>query len=123
MSVASIFRLAKCHAFPQPNKYSSDSPRITRTVCVAHSPLRKKNTLMGVFFGADGEIRTLVPITRQTHFECVPVRPLRYICKSNKVYIIYLLELQIRPCFLLFYRCISPYFSLSIASFAIIPFA
>ena len=28
--------------------------------------------------GGVGEIRTLVPITRQTHFECVPVRPLRY---------------------------------------------
>lgn len=43
--------------------------------------LRQKNAPIGAdVFGADGEIRTHVPIPRQTHFECVPVRPLRYIC-------------------------------------------
>ena len=25
------------------------------------------------YFGGDGEIRTLVPVTRQTHFECAPL--------------------------------------------------
>ncbi len=35
--------------------------------------------------GGDGEIRTLVQVTQQTHFECVPVRPLRYVSKTHIV--------------------------------------
>lgn len=54
----------------------------------ANSPSKqtKKPHFWGFnYCGGDGEIRTLVQVTQQTHFECVPVRPLRYVSKTHIV--------------------------------------
>ena len=45
----------------------------------------KKRQIQRLNFGGDGGIRTHVPVPRQTHFECVPLRPLRYVSMEHLI--------------------------------------